>query len=458
MRVVAIGSDRVDDGEGEWLEPSTVADDVDADDLVLVHDAGAVVNRAEVDDIADRAVPGVDLVVGAWMFADADHGIVQRRGVFSPERLRWANTVGPAVLVSGRALQRSGWGTDAHATMPDLLLRLSELDRSTLVVESTPHVLAHVDDVGSIAADLSSAVERHLDRLGIEAVVTAGAGPEPAVVVDRAVPDDVTVSLVVPTTGRMTDVRGRPGRLVVNLLDSLFAITDFPLDRLDVVLVTGPEAAPDLGSVVRERFGDDAVRFVSCQEPFSHSRRTNRGVLATSSDVVVLLNDDTEVVSAGWLGQIAAAATEPGVGLVGPLLRYPDGSIQSAGHAHPHANISEPLAQVAPSQDAAIGRGRDVTGVTLACAAIMRERYLRAGGLSPRIHNAFNDVDLAMKLDWLGLRHVSLGHVEMVHLETATRSPGVQGFEAAVLEQRWASSMATEHLHFTDRIHAAART
>ena len=452
IRVVAIGNDRIDDGEGVRLDPSTVARDVDADELVLVHDAAAAVDLADIDDIVERARPGVDLVVGAYTYPDADHGVVERRGVFSPERLRWANTVGPAVLVSGRALQQSGWGTDAQATLPDLLLRLSELD--PLLVESTASVLARIDDVAATSPGLRGAVERHLDRVGIDAVVTAGVGPEPSVVVERSVPDDLSVSVVVPTTGRVTDVRGRPGRLVVNLLDSLFAITDFPLDRLDVVLVIGPEAAPDLETVVRERFGPDAVRFVSSSEPFSHSRRTNRGVLATSGDVVVLLNDDTEVVSAGWLGQIATAATEPGVGLVGPLLRYPDGSIQSAGHAHPHANISEPMAQVAPSQEAAIGRGRDVTGVTLACAAIMRDRYLRAGGLSPRIHNAYNDVDLAMKLDELGLRHVSLGHVEMVHLETATRVPGVQGFEAAVLEQRWASSMVTERLHFTDRIHA----
>jgi hypothetical protein len=454
MRVVAVGNDRIDDGEGRRLEPSTVARGVDADDIVLVHDAAASVHVVDVDDVVQRAAPGVDLVIGAWTCADADHGVVQRRGVFSPERLRWANTVGPVVLVSGRALHRSGWGTDEHITLQDLLLRLSELDRNTLVVESTPSVLAHVDEVAATASDLSGAVERHLDRVGVDAVVTADVGPGPSVGVERVVPDDLTVSLVVPTTGRVTEVRGRPGRLVVNLLDSLFAITDFPRDRLDVVLVTGPEAAPDIGEVIRERFGR-AVRFVSSSEPFSHSRRTNRGVLASSADVVVLLNDDTEVVSAGWLGQIATAAMEPVVGLVGPLLRYPDGSIQSAGHAHPHANISEPMAQVAPSQEAAIYRGRDVAGVTLACAAISRDRYRRAGGLSPRIHNAYNDVDLAMKLAKLGLRHVSLGNVEMVHLETATRAPGVQGFEAAVLEQRWASSMATEHLHFTDQIHTA---
>lgn len=458
MRVVAIGNDRIEDGEGNRWDPESLVRDVGADELVLVSDRAADVATVAVEDLAAQLGAGVDLVVGAWTFADTDHGVVQRRGVFSPERLRWSNTVGPTFLVSGRALQRSGWGSDAAATVPDLLLRLTELDQRALVVESHPTVLAHVDDATATSHDLRGAVERHLARIGIDAVVSAGPGPEPTVVVDRIVPDDLTVSVVVPTTGRLTDVHGRSGRLVVNLLDSLFARTDFPRNRLDIVLVTGPEADPELAAIVADRFGTDTVRIVDTDEPFSHSRRTNRGVLASTADVVVLLNDDTEVVSPGWLGQIAAAATEVGVGLVGPLMRYPDGSIQSAGHAHPHANISEPLAQIAPSQEPAIGLGRDVAGVTLACAAVMRERYRRVGGLSARIHNAFNDVDLAMKLDSLGFRHVSLGHVEMVHLETATRAPGVQGFEAEVLQQRWASAMVTETLHFTDAIHVAART
>ncbi len=127
----------------------TLVADVDSDELVLVHDRGATVHRVEVDDLVERIGPGVDLVVGAWTQVDADHGVVQRRGVFSPERLRWCNTVGPALLVSGRALQRSGWGSDGSSTMHDLLLRLSELD-PPVPVASEPVVLAHVDDLHDV--------------------------------------------------------------------------------------------------------------------------------------------------------------------------------------------------------------------------------------------------------------------------------------------------------------------
>ena len=255
MRVVAIGNDRLDDGEGNRLEPEALLRDVGVDELVLVCDAGSSVLTAAVEDLAEHVGAGVDLVVGAWTYVDEAHGVVQRRGVFSPERLRWSNTAGPAFLVSGRALQRSGWGSDACATVPDLLLRLTELDPTTLVVESHPTVLAHVDDVTAISHGLVGAVERHLARVGIDAAVSAGAGPEPTVVVDRVVSDDLTVSVVVPTTGALTDLRGRPGRLVVNLLESLFEITDFPRQRLDVVLVIGPEVDPDLGDIIADRFG-----------------------------------------------------------------------------------------------------------------------------------------------------------------------------------------------------------
>ena len=455
MRVVAIGNDRVYDAEGDPLDPGRLVGSIEPGEVVLVHDLGASIRASAVDDAASIVGAGVDVVVGSWTFPDAAHGTVRRRGVMAVEHLRWTASAGPAIVVSGDALLRSGWATDGHASFHDLALRLVEVDR--LVVESTADEFGHVDDWSLTAPDVAAAVERHLARCGVAADVRAVDGIEPSVVVERVPAHDLTVSLIVPTTGRLTDVRGTSGRLVVNLLDSLFALTALPRDRFDVVLVTGPEVDPTLEGVVRDRYPGESVRIVTSDDPFSHSGRTNLGVVASTGRVVVLLNDDVEIVSPTWLGEIASAATEPGVGLVGPLLRYPDGSIQSAGHAHPHANISEPLAQVAPSQERAIGRGRDVAGVTLACAAVERGRYLAAGGLSARIHNAFNDVDIAMKLDAAGLRHVSLGHIEAIHLETATRAPGVQGFEAAVLYDRWASAMTTERLHFTDEIHEAVR-
>ncbi|MFK7919961.1 MAG: glycosyltransferase family 2 protein [Ilumatobacter sp.] len=455
MRVVAIRNDATCDGNGEPIDVSAMLSVADEDESVLVHDADAVLHFETIGDIAGRLVDGIEVVVGSWTFDDPDHGVVRRRGVLSTERVRWTNTAGPALLVRVGALRRSGWGSDGHTTLADLVLRLSEIIGATRAIASVESVLAHVDaelDAATNDHDLVAAVERHLARSGIEATVVPGEHAVDTVVVERVVPEGLTISVVVPTTGKMTDVRGAPGRLVVNLLDSMFAVTDLPRTCFDIVLVIGPEADADLVGILDERYGAGAVRFVRSNEPFCHSRRTNLGVLASSADVVVLLNDDTEVVSPGWLGQIAAAATEPGVGLVGPLLRYPDGTVQSAGHVHPPINIGERSVRVPPCQASTMLLGRDVSGVTLACAAVVRKHYLRAGGLSQRIHNGYNDVDLGMKLERLGLRHVSLGHVELIHLETATREPGVRGFERAVLEQRWASSMATERLHFTDRI------
>lgn len=338
MHVVAIGSDRICDGDGEPLDPVALVREVGEGDAVLLHDLAAVVSTATAEELVGEFGGDVDVITGAWTFVDDRHGVVERRGVLTMEHLRWANTVGPAIIVTGRTLRSCGWAGDGHAGFHDLLLRLAESSaEDALRVESVPTVLAHLATVGPGAGGVREAVERHLERTGVDARVVDGDDLEPSVVVDRALPDGVTASLVVPTTGRLTDVRGRPARLVVNLLDSLFGRTEFPLDRFEVLLATGPEMAPGLPRVIGERFGDAPIRFVGDDEPFSHSRRTNRGVLAASGDVVVLLNDDTEVVSPDWLRQLVAVALEPGVGLVGPLLRYPDGTVQSAGHAtSPH--------------------------------------------------------------------------------------------------------------------------
>ena len=99
--------------------------------------------------------------------------------------------------------------------MPDLLLRLSELDPTALLVESTPSVLGHVDDIAATAVRSEPGRSNGTLHASVSTRASAQAcGPEPSVVVERVVPDDLTVSLVVPTTGKMSDVRGHSGRLV----------------------------------------------------------------------------------------------------------------------------------------------------------------------------------------------------------------------------------------------------
>src|SRR5204862_225629 len=86
---------------------------------------------------------------------------------------------------------------------------------------------------------------------------------------------------------------------------------------------TDPEA--------RRIFEQHPVDVVPLDEPFNFSRLNNVGVAHADGELVVFLNNDTEVQTPEWLEAMVSLAERDGVGAVGPLLLYPDGTVQHAG-------------------------------------------------------------------------------------------------------------------------------
>jgi CTP:molybdopterin cytidylyltransferase MocA len=415
---------------------------------VVLHDAGIDADVASIGTELARIGDATDVMTTAWITATPT-GPVIRQGIASIERLRWRNSVGPVLAVRAGVLAdhvelRHPAGLHAVA--------LQVVERRP-VVSHSPVVAA--DDRDRRRTDVraaADAVTEHLRREDVDAVAAAlPGGPGPLVRVERRPPVLPSVAVVVPASGR-SSAPGRP-TMIEHLLASMDR-TSHPDELVEIVVVLGPEAPAGLA----ERLANDRrVRVVHDSAPFAHTRRTNLGAIDTDADVLVLMNDDTEVLSPDWLTQIAATACEHDVGLVGPRLLYADGTLQSAGHAHPPANIGSVRCPVPESQLFEMELGREVSGVTLACAAVRRTVFEEVGGLTARIHNALNDVDLAMKCRAVGLRHVSLGHVAVRHLETRSRTPGVHRFEEAVLAERWGTAVLDEPYFVPDRVLETAR-
>src|SRR5205823_14023758 len=61
----------------------------------------------------------------------------------------------------------------------------------------------------------------------------------------------------------------------------------------------------------------------------------NQAAVEARGGVLVLLNSDTELLATDTLEHLLEAAEAPGVGLAGPLLVNPDGSVQPSCAAHP---------------------------------------------------------------------------------------------------------------------------
>lgn len=180
-----------------------------------------------------------------------------------------------------------------------------------------------------------------------------------------------------------------------------------------------------------ERLTQDArVRVLPAHIPFNWSRLNNIGRSQARGQVLVFLNNDTEIITSDWLQRLAEIALLPDIATVGPLLLYPDHTIQHAGVVvgmggwADHVFKSEPL-QHYPTPFISSAVPRNVLANTGACVAIATERFDTLGGFDEAFEICGSDVELGIRAHKQGLLNVYLPAARLYHLESKTRTPHV---------------------------------
>ena len=180
-----------------------------------------------------------------------------------------------------------------------------------------------------------------------------------------------------------------------------------------------------------ERLTQDArVRVLPAHIPFNWSRLNNIGRSQARGQVLVFLNNDTEVITPDWLQRLTEYALLPDVATVGPLLLYPDHTIQHAGVVvgmggwADHVFKSEPL-QHYPTPFISSAVPRNVLANTGACVAIAAEHFDTLGGFDEAFEICGSDVELGIRAHKQGLLNVYLPAARLYHLESKTRTPHV---------------------------------
>ena len=433
--IVAASNDGVAAATGEFIAL------LDHDDLLAPEALSRVIRAIDRYDDVDYVYTDEDKV-GA---DGATYGAF-RKPDWSPERLRGQMyTSHLSVLRTSLVREVGGFregfeGSQDH----DLVLRVTERARRIVHV---PEVLYHWRAVeGSTAVDIEAkpyaetagirAVQEHLDRLGIDAIAGAGAEPGRYVVVRRLAPG-VRVSVVIPTAGQSSLVRGVSRVLVVEAVRSLLERTAH--EDVEVVVVHDTPTPAAVLAELRAVAGDRLV-LVPFDRPFNFSEKINVGVCHSTGDRLVFLNDDIEAISPGWLEQLVAPLDEDDVGLTGAKLYFSDQTVQHAGHAYYNAGYHHPFKfwtrdEVGPFGELAVNR--EVTGVTAACAGMRRDVFFEIGGFTETLPGNFNDVDLCYKVQAAGLRTVFVANSELHHYESQTRVARVQEWERLAVVSRW---------------------
>ena len=344
-----------------------------------------------------------------------------------------------------RGFRKGYEGSQDH----DLALRFTERTRR---VRRIPRVLYHWRVSATSAASghgakpyaidaARRALEDALERRGQQGFVEALAAHPGHYTVHCAADPMQKVSIVIPT---------RDGAaLLERCLSSLVELTKHPNWEVCVVDNGSRESATlELFSRWKGRLGESRFKLVRRDEPFNFSRLINAGAQATDGQLLLLLNNDTEIIDGGWLDALAGYARQPEIGAVGCRLLYPDGVLQHAGIALDPRFIAVHAQQFLPADHPGyFGQfvsAVNFSAVTGACLMVRREVFQAVGGLDEQLAVAYNDVDFCLRVQALGLRNVVLGHVRLVHHESRTRgydtSPEKRRrleAEGAILRDRW---------------------
>lgn len=257
-----------------------------------------------------------------------------------------------------------------------------------------------------------------------------------------APPSSAAVSVVIPTKDNFA--------VFARCVDSIRACRS-ALPREIIAIDNGSSAD------VREKMDafclERGVRYIYRPMTFNFARMCNAAAREATGNILLFLNDDTEVVVDDWLERLAGHAVQPHTGAVGAKLLYPGGTkIQHVGVVS--LRYGQPSHCIAGEDDETchyFGVNRleyNFLAVTGACLMIEREKFDRAGGFDEEFAVAYNDVALCFSLVKLGYYNVVRNDVRLYHHESLSRGLDALEPEKMRRQERERELLFTKHPEF----------
>jgi GT2 family glycosyltransferase len=213
-------------------------------------------------------------------------------------------------------------------------------------------------------------------------------------------------------------------------------------ENLRLALVDNGSVQPATAELVRRLSADRRVRALRDERPFNFAALNNAAAATSGADVLVFLNNDTDVLDGDWLSPLLEEALRPEIGAVAPLLVYPGGTVQHAGAALGlHGYAGHPFAGLAPDAQTPFGTAdggtRNWLAVTAACMMVQRSKFLAVGGFDEGFVVAGNDVDLCLRLTAAGHRSLCVPGARLLHDESRSRGAHIDPGDFAASERSY---------------------
>lgn len=258
-------------------------------------------------------------------------------------------------------------------------------------------------------------LKQYLEESGTEAEVTVNPDGV-SCMVRYALKGEPMVSIIIPTKDSLSVLK--------TCVNSIFERSTYR--NFEIIIA-------DNNSEMQETFDyftmvqndHDNVVVVRVDSPFNFSFINNCAAKDAKGEFLVLMNNDTEVITPDWLEQMTGYAQNEHTGSVGAKLCYEDGTIQHGGviigkggaAAHRWYRCEKNV----PDYLYTLSAPNDVGCVTAACMMTSRKCWEEMNGLNEELSVQYNDVDYGLRLLEAGYFNVFLPSVELYHYESKSR-------------------------------------
>lgn len=331
----------------------------------------------------------------------------------------------------------------------DMILRLTDAAENIVHI---PKVLYYWrSHKNSVAADINSktyaieagknAVLDHIHSHGMNAKVESSKAFPTVYRIRYELTEEPLVSILIPNRNCAEEIS--------ICIKSIVQKTTYP--NYEIIVIDNASDDPKTEECYQQYGSLSNFRVVRWENPFNYSSINNYGARFCSGKYLLLLNNDTKVISSDWIQEMLMYVQRPDVAAAGAKLYYANGKIQHAGvvlglgkdRAAGHMFDGMPGVDVGY-----MGRlyyAQDVSAVTGACLMVKKSLYDELGGLDEEFSVALNDIDFCMRLRKAGYLIVFTPYAELYHYGSRSRgredSPEKQARfqkEVNLFRNRWA--------------------
>lgn len=346
---------------------------------------------------------------------------------FAIDNLRANNYICHFSVFSSELLDKAGKfrpeydGSQDH----DMILRLTDAAKKVYHIRkilyywrSHPNSVASDISAKTYAIDAAKrAVSAHLERAGLEAIVESSRAFPTIFRFRYSLKAMPKVSVLIPNCNHVKDLK----KCVSSIINKS------TYENYELIIIENNSYKKDIFEYYDELRKDSRIKIINYEGAFNYSKINNFGAEYADGEYLILLNNDTEVISKNWIEELLMYAQREDVAVVGAKLYYPDDTIQHAGiviglgadraAGHTHYRVDK-------DNVGYMGKlfyAQNVSAVTGACMMVKTSIYKEVGGLDEQFTVAFNDVDFCLKAREKGYLNIFTPYCEMYHYESKSR-------------------------------------